>query len=108
MPHYIVKFEKDGVAKYLEWSTVVDAPVTFGVELEHFKRWYLETHGTNSARELAERLERVERFGTSSIPETSTASLTKYNRAGPREQCATLEQLWEMFCSSDSEIRGIR
>lgn len=45
---------------YLEWSTVVDAPVTFGMTLEEFREHYREQYGAASMAELEQRLARVE------------------------------------------------
>jgi hypothetical protein len=40
MGRFICKFEDKDDVYYLEWSTVVDAPVTFGMSLEEFKEYY--------------------------------------------------------------------
>lgn len=81
----------------MEWSTVVDAPVTYGVTLERFKTYYRERYGTEGIKELPERLERVERTGTSDLIGT-LAGLLACNRAGDKEQELTLEQIVERYC----------
>lgn len=41
MPRFIIKLTdpKDGLSYYLIWSTVVDAPVTYGLSLDEIKEW---------------------------------------------------------------------
>lgn len=56
MGRYILKIKDH----YLEWSTVVDAPVTFGMLLPEFKEYYRDEYGRDGYRELKHRLERVE------------------------------------------------
>ncbi len=94
MPRYIVKLED----RYFEWSTVVDAPVTYPMTLEQFEAYYREEYGRVGMEQLPERLERVERQGTSArgyeTPGRSCVEgLLACNRAGPRETCLTLDEL---------------
>ncbi len=63
MPKFIVKISD----KYFEFSTIVDAFTSVHSTREAFEKYYLERYGTDSKRELDERLERVERTGTSSM-----------------------------------------
>ena len=81
----------------MEWSTGLDAPVTYGVPLERFKAYYRERYGTEGMKELPERLERVERKGTSDMIGT-LAGLIACNRAGDKEEKLTLEQIVERYC----------
>lgn len=97
MPNYICKFECNGQPRYLEWSTIVDAPVTFGYSLEDFKRWYRSRY-KEMAESLEERLARVEAKGCSSLDETLD-ELIKGNRAGPNETSLTKEQIVEQYCA---------
>lgn len=82
MPKYICKLEIDGVDHYFEWSTIVDAPVTYGMPLEEFREYYRSEHGESGMRDLPERLERVEQKGTSSMLDDSLDDLIQGNRAG--------------------------
>jgi hypothetical protein len=98
MPRYIVKLNDGNRDYYLEWSTVVDAPVTFGVSLEEFKQGYQEQYGTEGMRALAERLVRVEKKGTSDLLHGSVDELLQFNRAGKGETCLTKEQIIDAYC----------
>lgn len=79
MPRYIIKLND----YYFEWSSIVDAPVTFGMKLEDFKEYYQEAYGIERMRDLDYRLERIEMFGTSSVTPTTPWDMIKGNRAGP-------------------------
>ena len=95
MGRYIVKI-KD---MYLEWSSIVDAPVTYGMTLEVFNAYYLEEYGRRDFEtELPERLERVERTGCSARDGHTVDSFVSYNRAGPNETCLTLDEIYQRFC----------
>lgn len=67
MARFIIKIVDPITSKtyYLEYSTIVDAPVTYGMELQKFKQWYIEQYGTSQELELNERLKRVEINGCS-------------------------------------------
>lgn len=94
MPRYIIKI-KD---KYLEWSTVVDAPVTYGGTLEEFKEYYLNEYGSSSLANFEERLERVEQVGTSERGAKNLAYTIGVNRAGPKETCLTEDEIYQKYC----------
>ena len=93
MPRYICKLND----MYFEWSTVVDAPVTYGFSLEEFKEYYKEEYGKLCfEHELPERLERIEKTGTSAFNQ-SIDSIISYNRAGPNESCLSKNELIEFL-----------
>lgn len=100
MPRYIAKFTDKKSKKdfYLEWSTVVDAPVTYGVSLEEFKKYYESAYGRKSMDELSDRLMRVEQKGTSSQIDDSVEELISCNRAGDGETELTYDQIVETYC----------
>lgn len=83
---------------YLEFSSVVDAPVTFGMSLADFKLYYQEAYGSDGMRELDAQLERVEAKGTSSFIDASAADAMSFNRAGPNESCLTLDEIYQAYC----------
>ncbi len=97
MPRYIIKLTDNDVDYFLEWSTIVDAPVTYGMPLEEFQEYYRERYGSEGMRELEQRLERCKAYGTSCYNTTSIAELIKHNRAGVNEIELTLEQIIEQF-----------
>jgi len=94
MPKFICKLG----GKYLEWSTIVDAPTTYGMTLEEFKQYYKEQYGLSSMNELEERLRRVEQKGTSSQIDDSVEDLIRGNRAGKDEKELTMKQLIKEYC----------
>lgn len=98
MPHYIVKLQTQNGPRYLDWSTVVDAPVTHGMTLQAFKTWYREERGAEGMRTLPDRLKRVESKGVSALDYVSVDELISHNRAGPKETCLTYAQLVARYC----------
>jgi len=94
-----IKDEKTNRDYYLEWSTVVDAPVSYGFELEAFREYYRGEYGESAMRELPPRLERVEKYGCSVMDSSDTAeSLLKSNRAGEKGRRLTKEQILSRYC----------
>lgn len=110
MPRYIIKLTKGDQNRYLEWSTIVDAPVTMGMTLEQFKVYYLHEYGRQGSQDLAERLARVEAQGHSLIPDAPSSwgpytlkDLVAHNRAGPRGGHLDIDKLWEYYCKPKEE-----
>lgn len=98
MPRYIVKMEREGVSRYMEWSSIVDAPITYLMSLEEFKEYYQEEYGRRGMEDLDDRMERVEKTGISAhagIREVE--SLWRYNRAGEEEAELTEEEVWVKY-----------
>lgn len=88
----------------MEWSTVVDAPVTFGMSLEEFKKHYKEEYGSSGMIELEERLKRVENNGTSGHPPFGNLEgLLSSNRAGANETHMEREDIIEYYCRQQKE-----
>lgn len=81
MGRYIAEFG----GKYLEWSTVVDAPVTYLMDEDELRQHVQEQYGQEGLRVLPERMARVAAQGTSAHDGTSKADLLDYNRAGENE-----------------------
>jgi hypothetical protein len=93
MPHYIIKI-KD---RYLEWSTIVDAPVTYGMTLDELKSYIKSEYGTQGLADLPNRLKRVEGTGTSSFVSTLQNTLDG-NRAGENETTLTIDEIYQKYC----------
>lgn len=96
MPRYILRLETPAGPRYMEWSTIVDAPLTYGVTLEEFRKQYQERYGTEGLSDLPNRLERADLCGCSN-GETAARAIA-HNRAGEGETCLTLEQIVEHYC----------
>lgn len=106
MPRFIVKLETPHGPRYMEWSTIVDAPVTYGVTLEQFEAYYRERYGTEGMKELPDRLRRVAITGVSADGYASVAGLISCNRAGEDDTCMTLAQIIEHYCPRDMHDAG--
>lgn len=102
MPRYIIKLEHQEKEYYLEYSSVVDAPVTYGMNLKDFKRYYKERYGTNSIHDLKDRLKRVEKFGTSCFLDSNVDDTILCNRAGENGENISKDQLIKHFCVDNS------
>lgn len=100
MPRYIVKLTEEDKSWYMEWSTVVDAPVTYGMSLENFKQYYKEMYGLSSLPELEQRLERCEAKGTSSMIDDDADEVISFNRAGKNETILTKQQIIDCYCKA--------
>jgi len=104
MPSYIVKFPCDGVDYYLLWSSVVDAPVTYGMTLAEFEEYYALQYGISeewsSPLRIAfdKRMERVEKSGTSdSICRDPVEQWIECNRAGENQEQLTFDEIVEKW-----------
>jgi len=91
---------------YFEYSTVVDAPVTFGMSLDEFKEYYQYRYGTVGMSDLPDRLERVEAKGTSCYNDDDAADTLSCNRAGPNESELTVEQIYQAYCLRQPILDG--
>jgi len=105
MPRFIIKLNDGEHDWYMEWSTVVDAPATFGLSLEEFKEYYKEEYGKRGLTELEQRLARVEKNGSSSMYGDTADEIISNNRAGPHESQFTKEQIIEHYCHKREEIQ---
>lgn len=104
MGRFICRFDCDGEARYLEWSTVVDAPVTFGMPLAEFEQYYRSEYGEEGMRHLPERMERVKASCCSARATAwSLDELIKGNRAGYRESELSHEQIVDWYCRRREE-----
>ena len=93
MGRYILKLNQ----WYFEWSTIVDAPITWRMTLEQFKQYYQQEYGDHGMENLPERLERVEKSGTSAIPTKTADELISFNRAGEKEENLSRELILEKY-----------
>lgn len=107
MPKYIIKLEDEGQSYYLEWSTIVDAPVSIGMLLDEFKIRYKHKYGTEGMKELDERLERVNLQGTSALHYLTVDVLLELNRAGPEESHLNMEGIIEKYIREPIKMNKI-
>lgn len=102
MPQYIIRLPNPDDPedfRYLHWSTIVDAPTSYGMTREELEAFTLEWDGKNGLRDLAERLERADRYGISVEPPGSTTWQDEIagNRAGPRYSELDHRGLWQRY-----------
>lgn len=86
MPRYIGKIDD----RYFEFSTIVDAPVTYLMPRKEFEAYYLVEYGNSAMYKLAERLERADAKGTSSMMDDSFEEMISCNRYGDGETCLSV------------------
>lgn len=99
MPRYIIKLtDKNKKDWYLEWSTIVDAPITYGMNMAQLKKYIKEEYGNVGLEDLPKRLERVARKGHSAMWPTSVEKLIAHNRAGHEESSISVKKIIEHFC----------
>jgi hypothetical protein len=81
MARGIIKLHDD---EYVEWSTVVDAPVS-----------YIMNRKDAISEWGEDRVLRADTHGTSyrDIPPTTAEEYVEYNRAGDNEECLTLDEI---------------
>jgi hypothetical protein len=108
MGRCIIKLTEGERAWYLEWSTVVDAPVTYGMSLDELRAHVKDRYGSEGIAELPGRLARVEKFGTSMMRDESVVDTAWLNRAGKGESRLTYRQMVAMYCGGEDapEVEG--
>lgn len=88
--------------KYLEWSSIVDGPVTHTMTLEEFKDYYEREYGRRGMKRLTEDLKRVEKVGNSTR-RFKTDELIRGNRAGRGDEELTIDEIYEQYSESYEE-----
>lgn len=94
MGQYIIKLKEH----YLIWSSIVDAPLTYGMNLQELEELIQDEYGAQGMSNLPTRLERVEKKGTSSMQDDSAVDTIWLNRAGPNESTLTIEGIYRHYC----------
>lgn len=85
MSRYIVKHDVDGKPRYLVWSTIVDAPITYGVSRGDLNRWWIDEYKS------------VAGFDSTIANARTVADVIACNRAGAGETELTAEQLVDWY-----------
>ena len=57
MGHSIVRQIVEGKEMYLVWSSIVDAPITYGCTMKQLKKFWKEEYGRTGLQELEQRME---------------------------------------------------
>jgi hypothetical protein len=85
---------------YLVWSSIVDAPVTFGLTLEELRDYIEREDGRSGLENLARRLGGLNRYGISHPGYQDDSGLDDYidgNRAGPDEDELTRDEIYRAY-----------
>lgn len=98
MGHVIMKLTHQRKRRYIIYSTVVDAPITFGMTLKQLKSWWRIEYGKAGLQSLPYQMQRVHKFGTSYIyPEKDARYHLRNNRAGKNGKCLSYEELIKWY-----------
>lgn len=106
MANPLIRIESAGREWWLVWSTVVDAPITYGMTEAELTEWVREEWGKEGLRGLPDRIARARASGTSA----HVGDLDGYiacNRAGEGETRLTLDQIVAMYCLQTGDVRGV-
>lgn len=94
MERFIVKLDKN---KYVEWSSVVDAPVTFILNKEEMLSYLDEMHGKISFSKNRKDIDMADRKGTSSLIYNDVKLLLSCNGAGEKEESISLDEILKKY-----------
>lgn len=85
--------------KYVEWSSIVDAPVTYIFDRKGMKEWLDAQYGLSSVEENEKRLARADKHGTSMLGPhyENVEQFITCNRAGENEEFLTLKEIIERY-----------
>jgi len=98
MPRFTIKI-KD---KYFHWSTIVDAPITDGMNLEDFRKWYKYEYSSDYNEKLFDKMiDTLTKYPAANgngnpIADTIDEAI-RCNRAGKNESYLTAEQIYEQY-----------
>lgn len=79
----ILKISFQGIDYFCEWCNIMDAPRTYFMSLKEFKKYYRQEYGRSGMKDFPERMDRVEKYGTSIIDISMQRTIIA-NRAGPK------------------------
>lgn len=98
MGRFLIRVDTDQGPRYLDYSTIVDAPITNGMTREECSAYLLEENGRRYEHEIEPSIARADAHGTSCRSATSATEAILCNRAGPNETKATLAEIVERYC----------
>ena len=98
MGKVIFKVDDNGEERFLVWSSIVDAPVTFACTEEEIVGLWVEDAKERATEEAQRMIERARATGSSSRMNYNTlADVVGVNRAGPSESALTENEIVEFF-----------
>ena len=88
--------------KFMQWTSVTDAPVTPLLPEELFKKYWDAEYGRSGMVDYANLMELAKTKGCSShYPEDSVNSIIRNNRAGVKEKKLTKAEIIEAYTMTD-------
>ena len=97
MPSTIIRLERDGDVRYMEWSSITDSPRTYLMRRGDFEAYYAKEYGQDGMRRLPGRLERADAKGTSGFYDRNLKDAIGFNRAGPFETHLDPDGIWDLY-----------
>lgn len=83
---------------WLVWSTVVDAPITYGLSLDELREYWREEYGRSGMDGLERSIELANETGFSSRIRKSLEDVICANHAADDGSELTLEQIIQKYC----------
>lgn len=111
MGNTLIRLERDTTEYFLQWSSIVDAPISYGMSESELREFYLEEYGRNGSRDLDERIAECRKRGTSSRMDKTAESVIRGNRAGEDETELSVDQIIDCYCIAQDDSRpphGVR
>jgi hypothetical protein len=87
----VIRVDDNGEERFLVWSSVVDAPLSFACTEAQFIEYWVERE-QRRAREEAERM-----IARAREPGRDLSDVVVANRAGPKEVALTEDEILEFF-----------
>lgn len=94
---------RDQKEHWLIWSSITDSPITYGGTREEVERYWRREFGESC--KFDECAARAVANGCS-FHGQALDDLVRFNRAGPNESCATLEQILDEYCREQRKGAG--
>lgn len=88
--------------RYFEWSTIVDAPVTYSMTKEKLNDYIKEEYGNSGLRSLNESIDMCNKYGTSFKGGGDVYDVIKSNRAGLNESELSYDELYNVYYDEES------
>ena len=83
--------------RYFIWSTVVDAPTTYGMTERECVQWLSLINNISGFGHAAAEMVDAQKSGTNSELVTLD-TINSHNRAGYREGYLTLDEIYQIYC----------
>jgi hypothetical protein len=82
--------------RYFEWSSIVDAPISYGMTFEQLMGYYRYQYGQSGVEGLERDRAKLEETGTTYRRHTAE-EVIDMNRAGENEEKLTADEIYERF-----------